>query len=74
MDGPSAAEPQPKQRRIVFCRIADLQSAGHGQTKRPGGARQPAEYNSAIQQITNLRYVAGQRWQKVCAEKQNFHG
>jgi hypothetical protein len=59
---------------MVFCRIADLPSAGHGQTGRPGGARHPAEYNSAIQQIANLRYAAGQRWQKVCAEKQNVHG
>jgi len=58
----------------VICCIADLQSAGRGQTGRPGGARHPAECNSAIQQITNLRYVAGQRWQKVCAENQNVHG
>jgi hypothetical protein len=50
-----------------------LPSAGRGQTGRPGGAQHPAEYNSAIQQISNLRYVAGERWQKVFAEKQNFH-
>jgi hypothetical protein len=57
-------------------RVTTLDDSGtnRGQTGRPGGARRPAGYNSARQQITNLRYAQTRRREKVCARKQNFHG
>jgi hypothetical protein len=51
-------------RRIAFCRIADLQSAGRAQFG------QTAEYNSAIQQIKNLRYTSAA--QPTCGGANGF--
>jgi hypothetical protein len=36
--------------------------------------RTPADCQSAIQQVANLRYRKALPRQKICAEKQNFHG
>jgi hypothetical protein len=36
--------------------------------------RTPADWQSAIQQVTNLRYRRALLRQKIWAKKQNFHG
>jgi len=41
---------------LAPCRSAELDSANLARGRRVGMIRHPAEYNSAIQQIENLRY------------------